>query len=163
MKNKNRSKCFFSVSARQTARMPLRGPSDSRIHFDSSLRVSTDAPGTNLEALRRDLRRSNASEADAGRNCQRRPRGLSRPIQVLKTTPRTAETRPRAPNIPHPPRSTGRLAFTLLLKTRQESSGPWQARQLGLMRDKHVRPMRAEDLQPPNDRYQGTSQAQGGS
>ena len=52
-------------------------------------------------------------EADAARNCRRRPRGLSSTIQVVQTTQRTAETRPRAPEVPNLPGGTGRLAFML--------------------------------------------------
>jgi len=42
---------FSRVSTRQTAELPLRGPSDSRIHFETSLRVAADTSDTNLEAL----------------------------------------------------------------------------------------------------------------
>ena len=148
--------------------MALRHLSNSRIHFETSLRVATDTPDTSLEALSGWQHAPSASQPDAPRNCQRRPRGLSRPIQVLKTIPRTAETRPRAPNILHPPRGTGRLAFMQLRRpgraTQQPARlAPGKAHQLGSMRDKQDGPLRAEDLQTQNGRYQGTSQSQGGS
>ena len=159
---------FSRVSTRQTAELPLRHHSDSRTHFETGLRIAADTSDTNLEALSGRRHAPSASEADATRNCRRRPRGLSRPTKVHKTTLRTAERRPRAPNIPLPPGGSGRLAFMPLGRPGratqdQGKRAPWQAGQLGPMRDKQDGPLRAEDLQSSNDRYQGASQAQGGS
>ena len=72
-----------------------------------------DIPDTNLEALSGRWHAPSASEADAPRKSQRRPRGLSRTIKVVQTAQRTAETRPRVPHIPPPPCGTGRLAYGL--------------------------------------------------
>ena len=46
--------------------MNLRRPSDSRIHFETLLRVATDTSDTNLESLSGRLRRRSASDVDAG-------------------------------------------------------------------------------------------------
>ena len=57
---------FFSCLYAPNRGLNLRHPSDSRIHFETLLRVATDTSDTSLESLSGRLRRRNASDVDAG-------------------------------------------------------------------------------------------------